>query len=103
MCDCKSYNLGIGAVEPIQMGILAFIDPGGKEVHKTVDVDACIIDIVLRLNKAGYATIGSCCGHNQRRPSIVFSDVMTADDFRAAATFLKSIDDRDFELSLWRR
>lgn len=103
MCDCKSNNLGIGTVEPYQMDYLAFVDPDGKEVHKTADVDACISEVIQRLNYEGYPTIASCCGHNRHKPSIVFSDVMSDDDFRSAAAFLKNIDDRDFELSLWRR
>jgi len=103
MCECKSYNLGIGTIEPRQIDLLTSIDTDGHEAHKTVDIDACISEVVERLNAAGYPTIGSCCGHNRMQPSIVFSDVMSDNDFRAAAKYLKDIDDRDFELSLWRR
>lgn len=39
---------------------------------KEVVVDSCIADLILKLNKLGIKTTGSCCGHNENPLSILF-------------------------------
>lgn len=39
---------------------------------KKVAVNNCIADLILKLNKLGIKTTGSCCGHNENPLSILF-------------------------------
>ena len=36
------------------------------------DIDECIAPLVDTLNKAGYRTIASCCGHGKQPGSIIY-------------------------------
>jgi len=69
---------------------------------KTVCLDKCITDTVFVLNKAGFRTVASCCGHNRRKPSIVLSDSLSAYQCKAAKELLQKIDKRDIDLMQWR-
>lgn len=41
---------------------------------KPVFIDRCIADLVEALNKAGYATVASCCGHGKMPGNIALAD-----------------------------
>lgn len=40
-------------------------------ITKRIRVDACIADVVLKLNSLGIYTLGSCCGHGKGPTSVV--------------------------------
>ncbi len=48
------------------------IDRTIKILGKKVAVDSCIADLILKLNKLGIKTIGSCCGHSKIPLSVLF-------------------------------
>ncbi len=39
-----------------------------------VGVDACIAEFILMLNRNGYETVASCCGHGKQPVSIILRD-----------------------------
>lgn len=41
---------------------------------RPVELDRCIAGLVETLNKAGYRTVASCCGHGNRPGSIAFAN-----------------------------
>jgi hypothetical protein len=54
---------------------------------KSVDVDACIADLVQVLNNAGIETVASCCGHGNRPGDIALKDgweIILARDYAEA-------------------
>ena len=66
MCECKSYNLGVGTV-----GEVSVLYPySGKQVL----IDACIVEDVQAVWIAGFETLGSCCGHNLMPANVVVPD-----------------------------
>lgn len=51
-----------------QWGTDKMIEVEGKKVA----IDSCIAGLILKLNKYGIKTIGSCCGHGKNPLSILF-------------------------------
>ena len=47
-------------------------------------VDRCIAPFVAALRLAGFATVGSCCGHGKGSPSVLLAD---GRDMLAASTY----------------
>ncbi len=41
---------------------------------KDTEIDSCIADIVVALNKCGIRTFESCCGHYKQRGTIFLED-----------------------------
>ncbi len=93
MCNCHSYNWQLGVEEE------RMVELSGK----TVCLDDCIADTVIALNRSGYHTVSSCCGHNLIRPSIVLSNSLSAQQCIEAKKLLQGIDDRNIDLEQWRR
>ena len=63
-CKCISYN----QPEDWQTDKELILQPPFQE--KSVCVDYCIAGIILFLWEKGIHTLGSCCGHNEKNPSI---------------------------------
>lgn len=40
----------------------------------SVEVDACMADIILALNNGGISTYGCCCGHGKQRGYVALTD-----------------------------
>lgn len=98
-CDCKSYNLEIGSRPEVVLD-LPWKDyyPGGEK-KTTVCIDACIVPVIKHLWANNVVTLGSCCGHNKYKPSIILQEsTENADHVRK---IIKEIDDRDFDLLSW--
>ena len=64
-CNCQSYNRpDWGGTEQPKILYPDEYFPDMEFSKKEVCVDPCIAQEVESLWKAGYWTIGSCCGHN---------------------------------------
>lgn len=100
-CDCHSYNGDFGKTPEVKLKMISSISPDGKVSHKDVMVDACIAKIIKYLWDKGVNTIGSCCGHGFGRPSIVLGEWQ--DNYEQIRRWIKEIDDRQFEITQWRR
>jgi hypothetical protein len=94
-CDCDSYNMPNGGRSEVP------IDPPAWSGHdRPVLLDACIVGAVRAVWAAGYWTLGSCCGHNDQRPSLVLAE--SVDDYGGVRDVLRSVDARDWELLQWQ-
>ena len=91
-CSCKSYNLGIGTI-PNKILTL----PSGE----TKCIDACIANVIQKLWDNGIETIGSCCGHGSKKPSVVLQQNCSKSHANRVKKLIKSIDERDFDLLSW--
>jgi len=49
------------------------------KIGRTVSVDKCLKDAVELLNKHGYSTIASCCGHGKVSPTILIDQSQPAE------------------------
>lgn len=92
-CKCLSYN----RPEPEQTVVSVGVAPFFQE--KVVDIDACIVLAIQALWNARIATLGSCCGHNKRLPSVVLSN---PDDAWHAREILARVDKREWEVKAWK-
>jgi hypothetical protein len=52
----------------------AHLSHTGRSRAKRVAVDACIAPIVDALNRSGYPTANSCCGHGRGPGSVILHD-----------------------------
>ena len=73
MCDCQSYNLpeSSGSIPEVILNHDKYFPDTQRP---TICVDACIAEVIENLWKAGIRTRGSCCGHNDRPPSVILDD-----------------------------
>lgn len=91
MCQCISDSQPeLGGIDHAQ----AATQPGSD---RPVALDHCIADSVERLWDAGIGTLGSCCGHNTARPSIVLSHHQDGEQAR----LVLEADSRDWEILAW--
>lgn len=95
MCNCRSYNLGLGETPERVVELPSFA--GGE--FETVCIDECIADVILELWNRELFTLGSCCGHNLKNPSIVIPNVDNAEEYKTA---LREIDSREFTVHQWK-
>ena len=58
----------------LELIVPAHLSHTGEARKKVVGIDACIAPMVVALNKAGFVTIGSCCGHGKGNGSILLAD-----------------------------
>ena len=67
---------------------------------REVSLDECISEVVVTLWDAGVVTLGSCCGHGERAPSLVLGDHQDAVEVE---TLLGGMDPtRRWALHQWR-
>ena len=63
-----------GDTKKLLVTIPADLSHTGKE-HKAIKrIDKCIFGIVKALNKAGYITRSSCCGHGEHGAEIILAN-----------------------------
>ncbi len=96
MCDCKSYNSGVGTVPEK-------ILTAPKWSHKdTICIDTCIVDVITHLWKNGVVTLGSCCGHNTEVASVVLGEGES--DYDKVIKLVCAVDGtrRDWEIQQWQ-
>lgn len=74
-------------------------DWSGRE-NPLLGLDECIADVVQAAWERGVRTLGSCCGHGERRPSLVLCQ--DADQPDIARAVLADIDTRDWQLLQWQ-
>ena len=93
MCNCKSYNQP--EEDQIDESVVLPLDDG------TVCIDKCISKVIKHLWKNDIYTISSCCGHNKRKPSLVFTENLSGIEAYRIKRIIKEIDDRDFDIMSW--
>lgn len=100
-CTCKSYNAEIGTEPEVVLPRPKWM-PEGERING-VPVDACIAKVILYLWEHGVTTLSSCCGHNGRFgvPSIVLGNGES--NIGLIRQRIADVDDRNFELSQWKR
>jgi len=62
---------------------------------KLYNVDRCISELVLALNRKGIKTVASCCGHGKRPGNIVLEDgreLIICPDYKVARKVDKVVD-----------
>lgn len=94
MCDCWSYNWGIGKKQP---AVLSNPFTGSE-----VSIDPCIEKVIAHLWENGIATGGCCCGHNRLKPTIVLETDATPAEVYRIRQLIEQVDDRDFDIFAWR-
>lgn len=95
MCDCHSYNkpnLGGKRSEIV-------LNAPSWSSKKTICIDACIADTIQMLWKNGIETLGCCCGHGKKCPSVVIAESMNG---AKVYKLLKANDDREWEVLQWK-
>lgn len=97
MCNCHSYNRDTGS-EPEAILDMAQYFPGTEDAKEQVCIDACIAKTVESLWKERIFTRGSCCGHNNRPPSVVLESAIDAEKARKV---IAEVDNREFDLLAW--
>lgn len=97
-CTCRSYNSGEGSTPEVVLPRPAFM-PDGERLNG-VPVDACIADVVLSLWYEGVQTLGSCCGHNKRPPSLVLGQGER--DYDGIRALIARKDSRTWDLRQWQ-
>ncbi len=99
--ECHSYNGDYGTTPEVLLTMLTSISPEGKREYKDVAVEACIAPVIQHLWDKGVSTGGSCCGHGKRSPSIVLEQ--GAENYSQIREWIKEKDERQFELTQWKR
>ena len=76
---------------------------GGKPTpHKTIYVDACIVNVLKYLWERNIYTKSSCCGHNLHKPSIVVKDEMNKENVKIIRKLIKEVDNRKWDICSWK-
>jgi hypothetical protein len=95
MCNCHSYNLGIGEVPEVVMT--------HPLTRREVSIDACIAHVIRHLWSYHIWTAGCCCGHNRKRPIVELW--IRLDDSYSSVVYrewvreiIGEVDDRDWEI-----
>lgn len=65
----------------------------------TICIDACIAPVIKALWHRRVVTLGSCCGHGERSPSIVVEQDQSA---TKVAEILATVDPRPWEVCQWQ-
>lgn len=63
-----------GTTTTLEVTIPAHLSSTRQDKRKVVDVDSCIYGLVDVLNRNGFATVASCCGHGRRPGNIALAD-----------------------------
>ncbi len=63
-------------------------------------IDACIAGVVLAVWDQGVRTLGSCCGHGKRPPSLVLTE--DVEQPALARQVMGELGDRTWELLQWQ-
>ena len=92
MCDCHSYNWEVGVVPEVQLEY-----PLDRR-DRTICVDECIARVIKHLWNHEVETLGCCCGHNEKAPSIVLAQNVTKESANVVRELVKEVDDRKFTL-----
>jgi hypothetical protein len=82
------------------LGLPANIDT--HKEHRTVCVDECIVSVINKLWANNINTLGCCCGHGVRKPSIVISDGYKKKDYKQIYKLIKSVDCREWDIFQWQ-
>lgn len=95
-CTCKSYNQPKGyQVTPSRV---VPVPEWASNKIPTICLDECIADAILKLWENKIWTKGSCCGHNEGKPSIVLAD---PSDAQRAHIILTECDGREWDVYGW--
>ena len=97
-CNCISYNKPFDSQSETEDVLVA---PAWSD-RETICVDACISELIQFIWSMGYVTESSCCGHNERPPSIVLGGNIDQDAIERLRHIIKDNDGRDFDLLQWR-
>lgn len=87
MCNCHSYNKDTGTKKEV-------IITNRFTGHK-ISIDDCISYLINHLNLVGIETIGSCCGHNKKKPSIVLAN---KNEINICKSLISKLDHREFNI-----
>jgi hypothetical protein len=101
VCDCKSYNLNIGEIKEAVLEVPKHMQ--GILHKKTVCVDNCIAGSIRKLWENKITTLGCCCGHNIKAPSVIISDVYNKyEEYMFIQNLLKIYDGRNWDVLQWK-
>lgn len=101
-CNCHSYNKDNPNSGKDSEVILDLPDFLATEERKTVCVDCCISGTIEWLWENKIGTLSSCCGHNQRPPSVVIKSNCDKEQAERIRNIISLVDDRYFELLSWK-
>lgn len=87
-CNCHSYNWDIGETPEVVL----------THYGKSICIDACITEEIKSLWAKGIETVGSCCGHNRKRPSVILASEIGI----AAAQEVLSESSKNWQILIWR-
>lgn len=77
-----------------------------EKQNRTVSIDKCIASVVTKLWDAGFATLGSCCGHGKEEmkgPNVICPQSYKKEKVDHMADLLKKIDpDRSWTIFQWQ-
>lgn len=79
--------------------------PDGMDTDRksrTVCVDECIVGQIKALWKAGYETLGCCCGHFKETPSVIIGASYSQEDVEKMAAILEREDDTSWDIMQWQ-
>jgi len=97
MCNCKSYNWDkIGSIVAAILTLPKWCDVGRE--NRTVCIDKCIVGVIVYLWAHGIETLGCCCGHNIKNPSVVVNSGQNVD---CVFKVIRRIDSRDWIVCRW--
>lgn len=99
-CNCRSYNKGVGEIEECVIyppENMSGLDTNGNGIC----VDACIVHVISFLWSKGVVTLGSCCGHNENKPTIIVSNGKWIDSVDEIKKLISEVDNRDFDILSW--
>lgn len=99
MCNCVSYNQP-KVNQKTKEVVLPNPDWSSKDCG--ICVDACIVDIIKKIWEHGYITENSCCGHNERKPSIILNDNTTVNEVESIKELIAREDGREFDILQWK-
>lgn len=94
-CNCYSYNWCVGETPEVVLEVPKDLLPIIR--RETVCVDACVVDDIKALWKAGIVTHGACCGHNRIPASIVLDNDVSQEIVNKCERILS----RPYELLSW--
>ena len=106
ICQCRSYNRpdrGGDESEAILTPPRSFdLRHSSGERKEKISIDACIAHVVQYLWNHDIVTMNSCCGHNDRPPSIIFEDQLSEEKAQRIKDLIAMVDSRQFKILSWK-
>ena len=98
MCNCKSYNLNIGEEPSVILTPPENLFKQMDRDTRSICIDKCIANVIKHLWNHNIVTLGSCCGHNEKSPSVVIANYYLVSKVR---NLIREVDDRRWVIWVW--